>query len=197
MMWILVVIGVGVLLIAVFLAVARFGTLYIGHSNGFNAFGTGQSTARKVPRSKIGAVCERLLKGDRFDHIFLGNEEDQADGFSIGVHYEGGHEINSTFPIQSGFEREQTFRKVMDSFELPVLEDDVFNEGLGDDLEARTLSYRVPSDARQMEQIATHLLEALSPNQGSEIYIDAAMIRNGPGSGISWKRRVDLLEGIV
>ena len=196
-MWILAVIGAGVLLIAAFLTLIRHGTLYISHSSGFNAFTSGQTTARKIPRAKIGAVCERLLQSDRFDHIFLGNDDEQADGFSIGVHFEGGYKISSTFSLNSDFEREQTFRSVMASLELPILEDDIFNEGLGDSLEARSLSYRVPSDARQMEQIAHRLLDALYPNQDSEIFISAAMIRNGPGSGISWKRKVDLLEGIV
>lgn len=120
-----------------------------------------------------------------------------TDGFSIGVRYEGGHEIGSVFSLKSDFEREQVFRNIMASLELPILEDEIFNEGLADNLVARALSYYMPSDAKQMEQIAHRLLDALYPDQDSEIYISANMIENGPGSGISWKRKVDLLAGIV
>ena len=196
MIWILVVIGFLILLVAAFLVLTRLGTVYVSHANGFSGCGSGQSTVRTISRTELRPAFDRLLKDDRFDHLFFSSSKDQDEGFSIGKHFEGGYEISSTFSLTEEALREGTFRQVMETLQLPLLEDQIFNEGMGA-LEARALSYRIPSDPAQMVKITRRLIDSFYPQLGLEICIDAYMIRNGPGSGVSFKRNVDLLEGIL
>jgi hypothetical protein len=189
--------GLVLVVVILFFWLSSKGRFYLSHSNGFVSFGGPSKGPRKATRAQLAPAIERLTKGDRYDTLWIATDEEDSDCFGL-VQEDGGFQVQVSYTLHS--RRGENFKAVADKLGLPLLERQVFNEGMGEDMESEYLTFKAPNDAEELSQLAFKLVDATFPMASREtLYLTAQATKKGPltGRGLIWRKDEDLLEGVL
>ncbi len=196
MIWVgLVVAFLVILLVAAFL-ILRKGTLYFPNDSGYVAFSSGAKEARRrITRQQFASLLPIVFQGQKIDFLQISYNDGENDGVVIS---NDGNEITLWRDFRPATDSESIikFKEAM-TREGYVPSIDPWNVGLGPEMESISINYSLPADASLIERLVYISLDTLEGNSDGDLYANADLIGNGPGDKIAFKKKRDLLEGLL
>ena len=171
------------------------GTIFITHKYGYRGVSFGpRKQLCKITAEDIPLLLDALFASDSFDWLLITHESEGMDGFSLSIETDG-VELSASWPTQPTVESEQLYRQILHDEGFEPHEDQVWNQGLGPNLERRSVTFLLPPDSTLIMRLIENLL-AGPFCENTPLYAQAIRIKEGgPGPGkFSFKMREDFVE---
>lgn len=198
MVWIVIGVVAAIAIVAAILLLKRRGTIYLAHAGGFMAFSSETSSEyRIVARDDIPRIVEAVVAGHVIDGIGITDREDDKPEYGLGL-WDDELRVDGSFRTAAPPEPEAAFRALMAELDYVPNEDYVWNEGMGPELECRTISYLLPREAQAAYAVCAAIIDGLLEPSAS-ILVSAFHSDDGPGGsrGIKWRAHRDRLGEVL
>ncbi|RYG29309.1 hypothetical protein EON81_26955 [bacterium] len=172
--------------------------LYISHPLGFYAFHASAGQVHTVDSDRFQRIVLRLLEGDLFDGISVSRIREDADGIILSVD-KGALELSVTFRNRKEARKAREFRAQMKAWGYSAADENVWNIGLGDEMESHSIDYLIPLNSETILDLIPRVLTHLEGEETGSYWVTAWRSKDGPGAGrgISIRRPLDPIPQIL
>lgn len=196
MAWLTIVVVLGIAFFAV-LRYFRGSRVYVMNSYGYTAYG-GSKELTLIPPDRFDRILQALVIRNKFDILHVSHQNDPYGGLILS-YLSGKIELRFSFLRIKNAAKVKSFKQAMKEVGYVPTNEHPWNVGLGEDMEAVTLTYECKPDFAAVRKMTYSSLDLVDGPDSNHYYVYLGRSDDGPngsGSGIKVVPEKNILDRI-